>query len=123
MLDGDLVEAYLRWPDTRADTDFWAHEQISELVFRQDGPTLWQTTLRLIEAVPRDRPDLLAVVASGPLEDLLGFAGDAYIDKVEELAVHDGWLARAVSGVWKNQLGDEVWHRVQQIAGRVAEPL
>jgi hypothetical protein len=52
-------------------------------------------------------------LAAGPLEDLLTYAGESYIEEIEQLASNDPKFRSVLGGVWKNNMTDQVWERVQ----------
>ena len=82
-----------------------------------DGDLLWQF---ILEVYKRDLPDkVVAVLAAGPLEDLLAKRGVDFIDRVEELARKDPKFNQLLGGVWRNTMTDEVWQRVQAIRNHV----
>ena len=82
-----------------------------------DGDRLWQF---ILEVYKRDLPDkVVAVLAAGPLEDLLAKRGVDFIDRVEELARKDPKFNQLLGGVWRNAMTDEVWQRVQAIRNHV----
>ncbi|HSB29465.1 MAG TPA: hypothetical protein VLE19_16480 [Pyrinomonadaceae bacterium] len=54
---------------TEYETNCWAITEVMDLAFEADGDRLWQFVL---ETYKRDLPDkVIAVLAAGPLEDLL----------------------------------------------------
>jgi hypothetical protein len=55
-------------------------------------------TVDLVAASPDDQ--VLAAVAAGPLEDLLGRWADLLIDRVEVQARRDAKFRRCLTGVW-----------------------
>ena len=57
----------------------------------------------------------LALLAAGPLEDLLAYDGARCIDRVEQLAKEDEKFNWLLGGVWRNSMTDEVWERVQAV--------
>jgi hypothetical protein len=67
--------------------------------------------------------DQLGHIAAGPLEHLLGWHGEKFIDRVEEQATADAKFARMLTGAWKYMMPDPVWARVQAIQARVPDPL
>lgn len=69
-----------------------------------------------------DSDEELGHIAAGPIEHLLGTHGDEYISFVEREAATDGKFARAMSGVWRHMMDDEVWARVQAIKDRTGGP-
>ena len=76
---------------------FWAWEAVQALVHERPEEA-WLLVLRLVELSPDDR--MLANVAAGPLEDLLGSHPYAFIDRVEQHARTDAKFRRCLSGVW-----------------------
>jgi hypothetical protein len=70
--------------------------------------------LRAAVGVARSEDDLSAI-AAGPLEHLLAKHGADYIADVEREAQESRPFARAVAGVWRNTMSDDVWLRVQAI--------
>ena len=57
-------------------------------------------------------PRVWAVLAAGPVEDLLAHYGPGYIDRVEDLAGKDPKFRDLLGGVWRNAMTDDVWDRV-----------
>jgi hypothetical protein len=74
---------------------------------------LWQFILNTY--VRNLSGNVIAILAAGPLEDLLATVGPKYIDRVEQLARRDPKFNWLLGGVWKNNMTDEVWERVQAI--------
>jgi hypothetical protein len=81
----------------------------------------WQFILAAIRFAESD--DELGHVAAGPIECLLGWHGPEFIDRVEQQAQRDMKFARAMTGVWRYLMTDEVWQRVEAIQRRVPDPL
>jgi hypothetical protein len=95
------------------DAKFWAFERLSNLV-RHDPEEAW----KVIEAMRRlDRSDaILANIAAGPLENLLVYHGDKFIDRFEILAQSDQQFRKLLGAVWQNDMSDALWIRVKAIA-------
>jgi hypothetical protein len=76
----------------------------------------------LLEAVrqARDETDLRPV-AAGPIEGLLGRHGPLTIDRVDSQAAVDPKFARAMPGVRRYTMTDEVRARVQALQARVRD--
>lgn len=81
----------------------------------------WQFVLAAVAFARSD--DELGHLAAGPLEHLLGWHGEAFIERVEDEAADDPRFARTLSGVLRYLMTPEVWSRVQALQARVAEPL
>lgn len=62
---------------------------------------------------------VFAILAAGPLEDLLAHFGTTYIDRVETLARQDPKFNELLGGVWKNAMSEEVWERVTSVRNDV----
>lgn len=63
-------------------------------------------------------PTIQATLSAGPLEDLLVKHGDQMITKIESLAGSNAKFATLLGGVWKNNMTDAIWQRVNAIADR-----
>lgn len=99
------------------ETNWWAVSEVMDWALEGEGDRLWQF---ILEAYKRDLPDkLIAVLAAGPLEDLLAKRGVDFIDRIEELARKDPKFNHLLGGVWRNTMTDEVWQRVQAIRNHV----
>jgi len=92
---------------------FWAFERLSDLV-RENPEEAWN----IIELMRRlDGTDpFLANIAAGPLEDLLVYHGDRFIDRFEILARADQQFRKLLGAVWQNNMSDVLWARVKAIA-------
>jgi hypothetical protein len=95
------------------ETKFWAFERLSDLV--QENP---EEAWKIIETMRHlDGTDsILANVAAGPLEDLLLYHGDKFIDRFEILARDDQQFRKLLGAVWQNNMSDALWARVKAIA-------
>lgn len=63
---------------------------------------------------------LLSNLAAGPLEELLVYHGSEIIERVELEAKANPNFALLLGGVWKSEISDEVWRRVELAANRSA---
>jgi len=52
------------------------------------------------------------------IEDLLSMHGDKFIDRIEAEARTDPSFAKLLGGVWKSQMSDQLWERVQAVWDR-----
>jgi hypothetical protein len=96
------------------ETKFWAFERLSDLV-QEDPEEAW----RVIEAMRRrlDGTDaILANIAAGPLENLLVYHGEKFIDRFETLARDDQQFRKLLGAVWQNDMSDAFWARIKAIA-------
>jgi hypothetical protein len=93
----------------------WAAMEPSDLA-RDDPEKAWEC---ILYAVPDPRfSDHLGLLAAGTLEDLLSYHGAEFIDRVEHQAKMDPKFAWTLGGVWKFQMSDEIWRRVQAVWDR-----
>lgn len=116
-----VVAEYLEHCRTRDDRFSEAAQSITMMTFVSPPELQWEM---ILEAVEQSRDDNdLGHVAAGPIEGLLGRHGEAYIGIVERRANSDPKFARAMTGVWKYLMSDEIWSRVQQLQSRVPNPL
>jgi hypothetical protein len=110
------IDAYfLRFTAEKGTADYenssWATDLVLDWEMEGDSDSLWEF---ILVAYKRELPDdLLAILAAGPLEDLLAKFGPAYIDRVEDLARTDPKFNRLLGGVWRNSMTEDVWQRVQ----------
>ena len=73
----------------------------------------------ILEILARDQGvAIIEVLSAGPLEDLLAKHGPAFIDRVEAEARRNPVFAKLLGGVWKSQMTDEIWARVQAVWDR-----
>ena len=99
------------------ETNWWAVSEVMEWALEGDGDRLWQF---ILETYKRDPPDeVIAVLAAGPLEDLLAKRGEDFIDRIEELARKDPNFNHVLGGVWRNRITGEVWQRIEAIRNHV----
>lgn len=98
--DSARRRALSEFRDDSAESDrhgFWAWEAVQTLV-RERPEEGWLMILRLVELSPDDKT--LAVVAAGPLEELLELHPYEFIDRVEHRSRDDASFRRCLSGVW-----------------------
>jgi hypothetical protein len=110
--------AYARAPRDSAEKKklFWAWEKFDDLA-REDPRACLQLCEEVLEYKPDDR--VMALLAAGPLEDVLVRHGPAVIEEVETRARRRPQFRHLLGGVWKNAMKDEVWDRVCKARGKV----
>lgn len=54
-------------------------------------------------------------LAAGPIEDLLVYNGSSIIEKIDEEVKRSPLLRTALRGVWRNNIEQNVWDRLQII--------
>ena len=99
------------------ETNWWAISEVSDWSLERNGELLWRF---ILAAYKRNLPDkVIAVLAAGPVEDLLAKEGPDFIDRVETLARQDPKFNYLLGGVWRNTMTDDVWQRVENIRNHV----
>lgn len=81
------------------------------LIFRSEPDTAWQTILRITELRPT--AEQFALLAAGPLEDLLSTHGPYIIGQIEDEAATNPVFNELLGGVSRFKMTDDVWDRVQ----------
>lgn len=83
--EAELVDSYLIANGvTGDDSSSWANDELMDLVW-EDPERAWPIICSVVE---RDPPKwLLAILAAGPLEDLLRAHGPRFIERVEQAAL------------------------------------
>jgi hypothetical protein len=78
-----------------------------------DAPEVaWSAILEILQRELTE--DQLAVLAAGPLEDLLAVHGPAFIERVEREANRNPRFNQLLGGVWQNEMKSEIWERIQK---------
>jgi hypothetical protein len=94
----------------------WAWERFDDLA-RSYPLVCLQLCEEMLEYMPDDK--VMALLAAGPLEDVLARHGPAVIEEVETRARRLPRFRHLLGGVWKNAMTDEVWDRVCKARGKV----
>ena len=123
-MPGDPVESliarwleYLRTPEGSPE-----RESRSAVLSEFDGlctsaPEIaWRAILAIRER--ESDKEILCVLAAGPLENLLSDHGEAFIERVEQLARADPTFRKMLRIMYRMFMSEEVWRRVQAAAGR-----
>ena len=79
------------------DLSWWAEETFQKVV-HSDPELTWELILQVIRNT--DKPDVLGMLAAGPLEDLVNYHGGLFIDRIEETAKRDDKFREVLDGVW-----------------------
>jgi uncharacterized protein DUF6869 len=115
----DLARGWIELQKTQRHSDarqrlFWAYEQMTYLL-HYDPNEGWLTILEILN---QDKSDwIIENLGAGPLEDLLVYYGEEFISRIEAIA--DEPAVRLLAQmVWKNEIPDDVWCRLQVVAGR-----
>jgi hypothetical protein len=77
-----------------------------------DSPEVaWSAILRILER--ELTTEQIAILAAGPLEDLLARHGSQFIDRAEREAKQNPGFNHLLGGVWQSNMSQEIWQRVQ----------
>ncbi len=84
----------------------------------KDAPEIvWAAILEILQ---RDlTAEQEALLAAGPLEDLLSSHGSVLIDRVEQQAKQNPRFNHLLGGVWQLEMTPEIWERVQRVRAEV----
>lgn len=93
--------------------NFWAFDALVDL--SNDDPESCWKVIHLIRQL--DGSDtILANLAAGPLEDLLVYHGNDFIDRIESFAEKDQQFKKLLGAVWQRDMPDNIWKRVKAVA-------
>jgi hypothetical protein len=122
--EGDVEQLARRWlQDIRVNLDGASESGESVVSMNFSAPPEVQWRFILIAVSLSESNDELSHIAAGPIEHLLGWHGESYIDVVENEVASNQKFARAITGVWQYMMTDEIWSRVQRLHKSVARPL
>ena len=94
--------------------NFWAFEKLDDIC-ENDPKLCWEIILEILN---RDISDtVFGNLAAGPTEDLLVRHGPDFIDKFEKEAGQNERFKNLLSGVWQNDIVDDIWKRVLAVSG------
>ena len=79
---------------------------------REVPETVWPAILKILEHELTD--EQIALLAAGPMEDLLADHGAQFIDRVEAEAEQNPRFNHLLGGVWRSHMSDDIWARVQK---------
>lgn len=136
MTASDSAEGY-PWPRTDAELTAFLHNLLFEPLGGEaqrsaaddvlDMPRLVpEACWRMIElAAAMDLTEFQAcLLAAGPLEDLLGYHGEQFIERVETATRRESGMRTIVAGVWKGIMPAPIWARFLAMRERLGiEPL
>ena len=108
------------WPPTNFTveqlvTAFHAGRVTFEFAPKFAPEVAWTAIVELSRQPLTDRQ--IALLAAGPLEDLLKYHGPDYIDRIEKEARTYQAFRHLLGGVWRNTIAEPVWRRVEAIRG------
>ncbi|WP_315741832.1 MULTISPECIES: DUF6869 domain-containing protein [unclassified Bradyrhizobium] len=115
-----LAEAWIKYvqlPDHEAEASdlFSAFMQLDNLV--SDQPEAAWPIIQQLWALDHTN-SMLAIIAAGPVEDLLCRHGPEFIERIEQLARQDPIVKKMLGAVWgRNRMPEDVWRRLKAVAG------
>lgn len=80
-----------------------------------DPEAVWQAVLRIMQHVLAE--EQIALLAAGPVEDLIVHYGAQFIDRIEAEAKRSPAFAHVLGGVWRSDTPLEIWQRVEAARG------
>jgi hypothetical protein len=116
-----LVDGWLAWcawvsdPASRDRFDGPSGHSDFLWVVEEHPERAWEAILKLVE--DSNAHCYLGQLAAGPIEDLLSYHGQQFIERVETTARTNPIFASTLSGVWKFTMSDDIWARVQAVKG------
>ena len=113
-----LMECWARgWSEDPVEKEEYGWACMEPVDDARDNPErAWHCILQALKSPAC--ADHYGVLAAGPLEDLLSWHGSAFIDRVEARAKEDPEFATLLGGVWRFEMTDEIWERVQKVWDR-----
>ena len=100
-------------PTPAHEENWWALERVINWKYDNEPELLWRFILAVHE---RDNSeDVAEHLSAGPVEDLMSQFGEAYIQRIEELARRDARFKRMLLGTWQDRMSDDLWSRFQQV--------
>lgn len=91
---------------------FWTFEKLYDVVLNQ--PELaWELILQILSI---DQSNVVYEnLSAGPLEDFLVYHGEQYIEKIENQARLDKNFNELLGGVWRNNISEYIWRRIETV--------
>ena len=108
----EAARAFVAYAKGRSPDDFWAFEGIVTLNFEQRYDELWQFVLLALELTSFDDTQVLAVIAAGPLEDIVRYSAPDFEERIVARIKADPKFRRAMTGVWCREERKDFWDRI-----------
>lgn len=120
MIDEHFIREWIAHQEAAKEDDdaeiHWTDEHLIDLSISEGGDVeLWRFVRNTYKREMTDA--VLAILAAGPLEDILAKNGEAYIKQIELLAKNDEKFKKLLGGVWQNAMSDQLWARVCAVKG------
>lgn len=116
-----LIGAWIHLQHAAPDSEeyarnLWAEFELSR--YSHDDPErCWTLLLQILERAGTDAK-VLQGLSAGALEDLLSEHGTEFIDRIEQEAVRNSAFRVLLGGVWRNEIPNDVWRRVQALVAQ-----
>jgi Family of unknown function (DUF6869) len=81
-------------------------------LLHEEPELAWPVILQILKCELTE--DQTALLAAGPLEDLLALHGAGFIDRIEVEAEHNPRFNHLLGGVWQDTMSPGIWDRVQR---------
>jgi hypothetical protein len=125
VTEAELEKLVIDWIDAQSSDveplekrpGWWAVEQVMDWALDGSTDKVWEFIVATYKRGISEK--VFAMLAAGPLEDLLAMHGAEYIDRIEVLAWQDPEFNRLIGGVWQNIMSDDIWARVQDVRNEV----
>jgi len=121
MLD-DFIDEWINWQIANYNNDdaplHWTDNYLIKLLLTRQTEALWEF---IVCVYNRDVEEIISILATGCLEDLLAIDGEKFIDRVEALALCHSSFKASLCYVWKSaSMSDVVWERICVARGECA---
>ena len=108
----EAAKAYIAYAHDQSMDHFWAVEGATTLAMEKRWDDLWHFVLIAIEQADFDDTQALALIAAGPLEDLVRYAIDEVEPRIVERVKADAKFRRVLTGVWARKERADFWYRI-----------
>jgi len=119
----EIAEAYLSYSREQSEATWWAVGMVSDFTLDKQWDEVWQVVLAIARCDEELETEVLAVVAAGPLEDILCKAGPEFIDRVEREAKFNPQFGRMLTGAWLSRAEPAVRERVVKFCRAFPHPI
>lgn len=90
----------------------WSWVGLKKFV-RHDPELAWELILQVLAT---DQSDVIIEnLAAGPLEELLVYHGEKFIERIKKQAEQDSDFNELLGGIWEDDISPEVWNTVQKV--------
>jgi len=76
---------------------------------------VWKAVLQIMQRQLSD--EQIALLAAGPVEDLLAKYGAEFIERIETEAQSSPAFKHLLGGIWPGRISSEIWIRVEKSRG------